>query len=66
MGNSKVSVAYEIDSVDGDIIVTKSTIDGEEVKLSFKLLGMDMMMFSSDATDDMDFYIWKREVVHKV
>jgi len=66
MGNSKVNVAYEIDIVEGNKIITNTRVEDEDVKLTFKFIGNDLMMFTSDATDDMDFYVWKRELIHKV
>jgi hypothetical protein len=66
IGNNRVIVPYTVESETGEKVIIRAQIEGEEVKLTFSILSNNLMMFTSDATDDMDYYVWKRAVDHKV
>jgi len=66
MGSNSVSIPYLIESTSEDQLIANANIEGENVTLTFTILSKNLMMFSSDATDDMDFYVWKREMVRRV
>ncbi|KQC08330.1 MAG: hypothetical protein APR54_04750 [Candidatus Cloacimonas sp. SDB] len=66
IGNELINVDYRIESESGNEIVTIAYIEGDEATLTFRILENNLMMFTSDKTNDMDFLVWKRDLMHKI
>jgi len=66
IGNELINVDYRIESESGNKIVTIAYIEGDEATLTFRILENNLMMFTSDKTNDMDFLVWKRDLMHKI
>ena len=66
MGSELIELPYEIVSSTKDKIIVSMEVEKEKVEVTFSILNKNLIMFSSSATDDMDYMVWKREVVQKV
>ncbi|MFC1887687.1 hypothetical protein ACFLYK_02650 [Candidatus Cloacimonadota bacterium] len=62
LGREQVVIPYEVISASGDKIVMRTEIEEEMVEITFRIINKNMFMFSSSATDDMDYLVWKRDV----
>jgi len=66
IGNDLINVDYRVESEKGNKITAIAYFEGDEATLTFKLLSKNLMMFSSDKSADMDFLVWKRDLMHKI
>jgi hypothetical protein len=66
IGNEQVNVPYTIISEETNKVVVSTVINEEEIELTFKIINDNRIMFTSSVTDDMDYLVWKKEVVQKV
>ncbi|MBN1326891.1 MAG: hypothetical protein JW996_02965 [Candidatus Cloacimonetes bacterium] len=61
IGSKTITVTYEVIDKSEKSRILQVKIDGQIVKLTITFLENGLMNFKSDATDDMDYYIWEKE-----
>ena len=60
MRGNDLSYPYIIEKEEGNSLILISDTGDEEVRLIFRIIDRNHISFKSSATNDMDFYIWKR------
>ncbi len=58
--NREIALPYEVTSAEGDQLTLSVMQGDQDVQVVFRLIESDVMSFKSSASDDMDFYVWKR------
>lgn len=60
LGNQTLEVPYEVVSESKDQLEIVVSTEDRKVRLTFYFLEKGLMRFTSDATSELDYYVWKK------